>query len=55
MCNTQSCCTTVCPLGYPTIVCQTRPQPRHTGVYCGRVSNSVCMPYFDTASTHKRV
>ncbi|KHG13940.1 hypothetical protein F383_17260 [Gossypium arboreum] len=27
---------------------QIRPRPKHTGVSCGRVSKSVCMPYFVT-------
>ncbi|KHG22179.1 hypothetical protein F383_27573 [Gossypium arboreum] len=41
--------TVMCPLGYPTIVSQTRPWPRYTGVSCGHVCKLVCMPCFDTA------
>ncbi|KHG24089.1 Octopamine receptor 1 [Gossypium arboreum] len=33
VCNTRPCCTTLCPLEYPTIVSQARAQPRHTGVW----------------------
>ncbi|KHG16598.1 hypothetical protein F383_03324 [Gossypium arboreum] len=49
MCDTRLCCMAVCPLGYPTIVSQSRPGARHTGVSYFRVSKLVCMPCFDTA------
>ncbi|KHG14467.1 Ribosome maturation factor RimP [Gossypium arboreum] len=55
VCDTRSCRTVVCPLGYPTIVSQTRTRPRHTGVWSGRVGKLVAMPYFSTALTHERV